>query len=351
MPIGPKQLLVGTANGGFRFVARADGGWDRIAAGLAGCDVSALLRDPRDGRWLAGANTPDGPRVLTSGDEGATWSPAGAPFANELIWQVAAGRVDRPEEIYAGLMPAELWRSGDGGATWAEVTGLSQHPSRPEWFGGGAGLCLHTILVDDAAPGRMYVGISAAGFFRSDDDGANWVPANEGTEGLAEALIQPGVKIEWPTIHRCTHKVAMVPARPGWLVQQDHLGVYRSDDAGVSWTSITPGLPSRFGFGIAVSGGADPSIWVIPQDIEKIHTIDRLSVWRSDDLGATWRETTAGLPTGEHSVQRDALTSDGGEPATVAFGTTKGRLYVSHDGETWESLADDLPRIRSVRFA
>jgi hypothetical protein len=348
------QVLVGTANGAVRFVARASGGWERIDAGLAGSDVSAVMRDPRDGRWLAAANTPDGPRVLTSADAGATWSTAGGPFAAESIWQVAPGRADRPGELFAGLMPAELWRSSDAGATWAEVRALSGHPSRKEWFSGAAGLCLHTILVDDETPGRIYVGISAAGIFRSDDDGATWTPANDGTEALAEAILQsarPDVAIEWSTIHRCTHKVAMHPTRPGWLVQQDHLGVYRSEDAGVSWIDLTAELPSPYGFGIAIGGGETPAIWVIPQDIEKIHTTERLSVWRSDDLGATWRETTAGLPVGQHSVQRDALTSDGGDPATVAFGTTKGTLYLSRDGETWETVAEGLPRIRSVRFA
>lgn len=350
---GQRDMLVGTSDGVHRFAARADGSWERSVVGLPGLDVAAALRDPRDGSLLAAANGADGPRVWISGDDGASWRQAGAPFAAELIWQVAPGRADRPGELYAGLMPAELWSSGDAGATWAPVVGLNAHPSRSEWFPGAAGLCLHTIIVDPASPGRIYAGISAAGVFRSDDDGATWQPANEGTEGLAEAILAElarGNAIEWPTIHRCVHKLALHPTRPGWLVQQNHLGVYRSENGGATWTEISPDPERRYGFGIAISGGDTPSIWVIPQDIERIHTSERLSVWRSDDLGDTWRETTAGLPTGNHSVQRDALASDGGAPARVAFGTTKGTLYASHDGETWEVVAIGLPRVRSVRF-
>jgi photosystem II stability/assembly factor-like uncharacterized protein len=344
------MIVAGTKDGLFRFVSR-DGVWEALEPVLAGYGVSHAVQDRRQGRFWAAANNGHA-AIMRSDDAGGTWRQVGDHLPGELAWHVVPGRADRPDEVYAGVMPAALYRSRNGGDTWEPVLGLNQHETQPEWVGGGGGLCLHTIVVDEQRSGRIYAGISAAGLFRSDDDGENWRPVNEGITSFAcEFEAELGMTVKHRSVHRCVHKVVQHPSQPDVLIQQNHIGVYRSVDAGETWTEITGSLPSRFGFPIAITGGEQPAIFVIPQHEETLRTEGRLAVWRSDDLGDSWRMTSDGLPEGEHNVLRDAMSADPGAAATVAFGTTAGELYLSTDGETWQRIADGLPRVLSVRFA
>lgn len=347
---GQSMIVAGTKDGLYRFV-RCGAGWTALEPALAGYGVSHAVQDRRQGRFWAAANNGHA-AIMRSDDGGASWRQSGENLPGELVWHVAPGRADRPEEVFAGVMPAALYRSRDGGYSWEPVTGLNEHETRAEWVGGGGGLCLHTILVDQHRPGRMYAGISAAGLFRSDDDGENWNPMNEGIESFACVFeAELGITVKHPSVHRCVHKVVQHPTQPDVLIQQNHIGVYRSLDAGNTWSEITGDLPSRFGFPIAITGGGQPALFVIPQHEETLRTSGRLAVWRSDDLGDSWRMTSDGLPEGEHNVLRDAMSADPDAPATVAFGTTAGELYVTTDGDAWQLVTDGLPRILSVRFA
>jgi photosystem II stability/assembly factor-like uncharacterized protein len=216
---------------------------------------------------------------------------------------------------------------------------------------------MHTILLPEGQAGRVYAGISVAGFFRSDDDGLTWEPANEGTKSMAEyvAAEMPGGKVEHPGVHRCVHKVALDPTNPETLYMQQHEGVFRSDDGGRSWRDIGGALPSPFGFPIAAAPGTDPTksrVWVIPENGETIRTDGELRVWRTEDGGVTWQPSVNGLPKGKHNVLREAMAADRHDPAGVYFGTTGGTLFASTDGGVhWSPIAEGLPRIQSVEAA
>ncbi len=346
------MVVAGTKDGLYRFVNADRGeGWRALEPVLTGYGVSHAVQDRRRGRFWAAANNGHA-AIMRSDDHGATWEQAGANLPGELVWHVAPGRDDRPDEVYAGVMPAALYRSRDAGESWEPVRGLNEHETQSEWVGGGGGLCLHTILLDQHRPGRLYAGISAAGLFRSDDDGESWRPMNEGVESFACVFeTEMGFKARFPTIHRCVHKVVQHPSRPNVLFQQNHIGVYRSEDGGESWRDINAGLPTSFGFPIAITGGDQPAIFVIPQEEETLRTPGRLEVWRSDDLGDSWQRASGGLPEGEHNVLRDAMSADARASLTVAFGTAGGELFVTSDGSTWQCIASGLPRILSVRFA
>jgi photosystem II stability/assembly factor-like uncharacterized protein len=326
--------------------------WQRSGPYLAPCDISHACLDPRDGAIWAAANGEQA-WVYRSPNLGQTWRAMGGPFPAEKVWHVEPGRSDEPGTVYAGIMPAALYRSRDGGETWSELEALTSHPSREEWQGGGGGLCLHTIILPPERPGRLYVGISAVGMFRSDDNGESWRPINE---GLADFLEIFETELSKPLahrgIHRCVHKAVDHPADPDIFFQQNHLGVYRSDDAGDSWRSINAGLPTEFGFPIAIGAGPQPSIYVVPEDGETwpIRTVERLAVWRSTDGGATWTEATTGLPEGQFNILREGMDADPLSPTGVYVGTTSGTLHASRDGgDSWETMADDLPDVRSVK--
>jgi photosystem II stability/assembly factor-like uncharacterized protein len=243
-------------------------------------------------------------------------------------------------------MLATLLRSDDRGATWQDVPGSNHHSSRPEWWAGGGGLCLHTILLPEGQPGRMYAGISVAGFFRSDDDGETWSPANEGTVSMSDIFAEEaGQPADHPGVHRCVHKVVLDPRNPETLYMQQHVGVYRSDDGGQSWRDIGGTLPSPFGFPIASApaNGAGCQVWVIPENGETL---------RTDDGGETWLPSVNGLTKGEHNVLRESMAADTLDPAGVYFGTTNGTLYASTDGGAhWLPLTEGLPRIQSVEVS
>jgi photosystem II stability/assembly factor-like uncharacterized protein len=197
-----------------------------------------------------------------------------------------------------------------------------------------------------------------AGFFRSDDDGETWTPANEGTNSMAEfvAAEMPGGKVEHPGVHRCVHKVVLHPTNPETLYMQQHDGVYRSDDGARSWRNIGGDLPSPFGFPVAAapaSGAAGCRVWVIPENGETIRTFDEgLRVWRTEDGGESWTPSVNGLPKGKHNVLREGMAADTLDPAGVYFGTTGGLLFGSTDGGAhWQAIAEGLPRVQSVQVA
>lgn len=360
------RLLVGTRKGGFIISAGADRRrWEIAGPLFEGWEVFHMQASPADpDRLYAVAWTAwYGQVVHRSTDGGRTWHVVGNRFVYDppaeplespparhpqwkfkRVWHLAPapGR----ETLFAGVEDAALFRSDDGGQSWTELPALRLHPSRHLWEPGNGGLCLHTILFDPSEPRRLYVAISAAGVFRSDDGGNSFRPINRGLRSVQTAEEQPEAGY-------CVHKMAMHPSRPRVLFQQNHWGVWRSDDAGESWRSIGEGLPSTFGFPIAVHAHEPDTIYVVPMtDDERHYPIDgALAVWRSRDGGGSWEPLRRGLPD-RHcyvNVLRDALAVDGLDPCGVYIGTTGGQVYTSRDeGDTWEAVASHLPAVLSV---
>jgi photosystem II stability/assembly factor-like uncharacterized protein len=252
--------------------------------------------------------------------------------------------------VYAGVKPAALYRSDDGGESWQELTGLTGHPSRSEWWGGGAGLILHTICIGQDDPDDIFVAMSVAGVFHSGDGGRNWAPRNEGLFSFADGLAEMGrtEPIEHPEVHRCVHKMVRHPSDRNVLYQQNHMGVYRSDDRGESWVDICDGLSNRFGFPIGIT--RDGGVYVVPQDENTVRFSGQLAVYRTRDGGFSWDALTKGLPQIENiTLYREGLTTDNCTPGGVYFGTSEGELFYTRDGgDSWARLADGLPGIRSV---
>jgi hypothetical protein len=350
-PHGSVYLIAGTTDGVHVFrsgLERAE--WRRVGHGLEGLDVSHAILDDRRAPLLYAAATGNGATgIWRSLDCGASWSPLQVPFDGaDQVWHVAPAGEGQPNRLYAGVRPAGIYRSDDGGATWLPLDGMNEHPTRAEWWEGGAGgVYLHTILVDPAHEGRLYAGISVAGMFRSDDHGATWRVMNEGVYSFAED--EP----EFPQVHRCVHKAVLHPHDPSVLYQQNHMGVYRSDDGGESWVDISGGLPERFGFPIAITSEATPAVFMVPQNENEIRYSGQLTVYRTRDGGATWEPLTNGLPeTERHTLYREGLMADGLAPAAVYFGTSDGVIWYSRDGgDSWQALARDLPPVRSVTCA
>lgn len=347
-------LLAGTKKGLFIFTSAERGRWERRGPFLKGKEVHHAIYDARIARVFATANDSwFGSEVAYSDDLGATWqtaqrSPAFAEASGlkvDLIWHLEPGHAAEPRVLYAGVSPAALFRSEDAGETWSEVTALSQHPTRDRWNPGAGGLCLHSIQLDPAHPQRLFVGISAVGVFRSDDGGATWATKNRGTR----AEFQPE---RFPEFGQCVHKLLVSPAQPDLLYQQNHCGVYRSADAGDSWQEITAGLPSDFGFPLAVHPREAGTICVLPLDGAEFRCTagGRLRVFRTRDGGETWHPLEQGLPDEAFcGVLREGMSADRAEPAGFYFGTNTGKIFASRDaGDTWRLLADDLPPISSV---
>ena len=251
-----------------------------------------------------------------------------------------------PQRLYAGIEPAGLFVTDDAGASWHSVATLNDHPTNHTWQPAGGGLALHSIIVDPANPQRIYCALSAGGVYRSDDGGASWLPVNRGVR----ADFQPQ---RYPETGQCVHKLLLHPRTSERLYQQNHCGVYRSDDGGQSWVEITAGLPSDFGYALAIDPRDADTLFVIPEESSHMRsTVEgRLRVYRSRDGGASWQPRTAGLPQENAyvSILREGMTSDGGDPCGVYFGTSSGHLFASRDaGESWTMIAGFLPRILSV---
>jgi photosystem II stability/assembly factor-like uncharacterized protein len=345
-------LLVGTKKGAF--VVESDAArsmWEVRGPLCEGWPIHDLSVDPTSGAILAGGGSPwYGPAVWRSDDLGEKWrhSSEGITYGDDgpkvaTIWNVTGAH----GQIWAGVEPAGLFRSSDGGSTWRHVAGLTEHPTRPEWEPGNGGLILHTIVPHAEDPRRMWVGISAVGTFETQDDGASWQTRNRGVR----ADFVPGPP---PEFGQCVHKLVAAAGRPDQLYQQNHCGVYRSDDGGQSWLEITPGLPSEFGFPM-VAHPRDPStVWVIPHngaDQGRFMPDAAAAVWRTADEGSSWSRFSDGLPQENAflTVFREAMAVDRLDPVGVYFGTSGGQLYGSSDeGQSWSIVADNLPSIWSV---
>ena len=350
------HLLVGTRKGGFLF--RSDQRrrrWQIAGPFFPGWEVNHLIRDQRSHKLYAAiGNAVWGHDVQVGSSRGRVWRKAssGLEFARgrglsiNRIWHLQPDRESRPKTLWCGVDPGALFRSDDAGKNWYEVRSLTEHRSRNQWQPGGGGLCLHTVVLDPSKVERMYVCVSAAGCFRTDDDGDSWQPMNRGvrTDFLPK---------KFPNVGQCVHKMALHSSAPQRLFQQNHCGVYRSDNAGGQWTDITGKLPSRFGFPISVHPHEPNTIYVIPEiGPERRYVPDaQFAVWRSKNGGRSWRKLTRGLPK-QHAyvhVFRDSTATDSCDEAGVYVGTAGGEIFYSRNGgDTWELLHAQLPAVFSL---
>jgi hypothetical protein len=267
------------------------------------------------------------------------------PWEFKRVWHLEPSLTDA-DTVYAGVEDAALFRSTDAGKSWHELAGLRGHESGARWAPGAGGMCLHTILLDPANPERMFVAISAAGVFRTDDGGATWKPVNRGLH----SLYMPNPDAE---VGHCVHRIAMHRSRPNVLYMQKHWDVLRSDDAGESWTEISGNLPTDFGFVIGVHSHEPETIYVIPikSDSEHYPPDGKLRVYRSRKGGHEWEPLAKGLPQQDCyvNVLRGAMAVDSLDPCGVYFGTTGGQVYASADaGDNWVPIVRDLPAVLSV---
>jgi photosystem II stability/assembly factor-like uncharacterized protein len=319
-----------------------------------------MAYDDRAGRrrlWAAPESAHWGAVLRASDDFGRTWSadtpavrfPADAGASLKRIWQIAPGRPSEPDRIYCGVEPAALFESGDGGNTFALVRGLWDHAHRPRWEPGGGGLCLHTIILHPGDAQRMWIAISTGGVYRTDDGGRSWRPGNRGVR--AEFLPD-----KHPEFGQCVHKVVRHPSRPERLFLQNHWGLYRSDDGGDSWSDVAKGVPSDFGFAMAMHPHDAQTVYIVPLESDEFRCTPqgKLRVYRTRNAGRSWQPLTRGLPQTDafETVLRDALTTDTLSSAGVYFGTRSGRLYASTDeGTSWRVVADSLPPVVCVKAA
>jgi photosystem II stability/assembly factor-like uncharacterized protein len=361
------RVLVGTRKGAF--ILTSDGRrqqWDIDGPLFAGWETYHLKASPADQARLYAAPSGGwfGQLIQRSDDSGKTWEPVGNQFSYDgvtgthqwydgtphpwefaRVWHLEPSLTD-PDTVYAGVEDAALFRSVDGGKEWRELPGLRGHDTGSSWQPGAGGMCLHTILLDPADPGRIFVAISAAGAFRSDDTGATWRPVNRG-------LKSDGIPDQDAEVGHCVHRIAMHPSRPGVLFMQKHWDVMRSDDAGESWQEISGNLPSDFGFPIDVHAHEPDTIYVVPikSDTEHYPPDGKLRVYRSRTGGDEWEALTNGLPQRDCyvNVLRDAMAVDSLEDCGVYFGTTGGQVYASADaGDSWAPIVRDLPAVLSV---
>jgi photosystem II stability/assembly factor-like uncharacterized protein len=267
------------------------------------------------------------------------------PWEFKRVWHLEPSLTDA-NTVFAGVEDAGLFRSTDGGTTWQELSGLRGHGTGPLWQPGAGGMCLHTILLDPSNPLRMWVAISAAGAFRTDDGGANWKPINQG-------LRSQYIPDETAEVGHCVHRLALHPSRPDVLFMQKHWDVMRSDNAGDSWHEVSGNLPSDFGFVIDVHAHEPNTVYVVPikSDSEHYPPDGRLRVYRSRNGGHEWEALTEGLPQQDCyvNVLRDAMAVDTASPCGIYFGTTGGQVYASADGgDHWQAIVRDLPAVLSV---
>jgi photosystem II stability/assembly factor-like uncharacterized protein len=361
------RLLVGTRKGGF--VISSDGKrkkWKVSGPHFAGWEIYHLKGSPADPGRIYGSQSSGwfGQVIQRSNDGGETWEAVGNDFAYDgvpgthqwydgtahpwefkRVWHLEPSLHD-PDTVYAGIEDAALFRSGDGGKSWQEVSGLRKHGSGPQWSPGAGGMCLHTIIQDPANAKRMFVAISAAGAFRTDDGGATWTPINRGLR--SQFIPDPDAEVG-----HCVHRIAQHGARPDTLFMQKHWDVMRSDDGGDNWREVSGNLPTDFGFPIDVHAHEPETIYVVPikSDSEHFPPEGRLRVYRSRSGGDEWEPLTKGLPQSDCyvNVLRDAMTVDTLDPCGIYFGTTGGQVYGSADGgDNWTAIVHDLPAVLSV---
>lgn len=351
----PAELLVGTKKG--LFVLRGPRGRRMDVAGRAfeGQVVEYAKHDPRSGRYFASVTHGQfGPHLFwTDGEPTGEWREAQGPAfpedtdaTVERVWVVEPG--EAPGELWAGVAPAALFHSTDDGESWELVRGLWDLPERPQWEGGLGGLCLHSICPAPGDPQRLSLAISAAGSWHTDDGGATW---RRGIEGLVPRYLPEEARADTHTY--CIHKLVR-SADPETMYLQFHLGVYRSDDGGMTWNDIAQGLPADFGFPMVADPRDPDRAWVIPlvSDYDRVTPEGKLRVYETTDRGATWTARTEGLPQEDAylTILRQGFTHDGRDPLGLYFGAESGEVFASADGgRTWYTAQDHLAKILSVR--
>jgi hypothetical protein len=382
------RVLAGTRKGAF--ILESDGkreNWEVSGPHFAGWEVYHMKGSPADPDRLYASQSSSwsGQVIQRSSDGGKTWeTPGGGPGKSPQGWPVGESNkfvydtspetgkpltthqfydgTQHPWEfkrvwhlepsltdsntVYAGVEDAALFRSTDGAASWQELSGLRGHGTGPHWQPGAGGMCLHTVILDRNDPGRIYIAISAAGAFRTDDSGKTWKPINRGLR----SQFLPDQDSE---VGHCVHHVAMHPSRPGVLFMQKHWDVMRSDDAGENWKEVSGNLPTDFGFVIDVHAHEPETIYVVPikSDGEHYPPDGKLRVYRSRTGGNEWEALTKGLPQGNCyvNVLRDAMAIDSLDSCGVYFGTTGGQVYLSSNaGDNWAPIVRDLPPVLSV---
>jgi BNR/Asp-box repeat len=361
------RVLVGTRKGGF--ILTSDGTrkqWDIRGPLFAGWEIYHLKGSAADPHRLYASQSSGwfGQQIQRSNDGGQTWEPVGNQFSYDgvtgthqwydgtprpwefkRVWHLEPSLTD-PDMVYAGVEDAALFRSTDGGQTWQELPALRGVKGHL-WQPGAGGMCLHTIVLDPSHPERIFIAISAAGVFRTDDAGKTWQPMNRGLKSPYE-LPDPDTEVG-----HCVHRLAMHQARPDILFMQKHWDVMRSDDAGESWHEVSGNLPTDFGFPIVVHAHEPDTIYVVPitSDSEHYPPEGQLRVYRSRTGGHAWEALTQGLPQRDCyvNVLRDAMAIDTLEACGVYFGTTGGQVYASADsGDSWAPIVRDLPPVVSV---
>jgi photosystem II stability/assembly factor-like uncharacterized protein len=350
------EVVVGTKKGLFVLEGEPGGAFDVRSRAFAGEPVEYAMRDARSGRLFAGMVSPFyGPKLFFTDDGTDDWVqaeglelPEGGDTAFARIWVMVPGEEDGL--LYLGGDPGVLFESRDGGANWELNRALWEHPTRPHWQPGGGGLCLHSIVPWPGDPDKLAVAVSAAGVWLTDDGGASW---RRGNEGLVPRYLpeEPGPDDQ---IGLCVHRLQRAPARPERIFMQFHGGVYRSDDAGQSWNDIGAGLPSDFGFPVAVDPADPDSAFVIPleADTDRVTPGGRVRVYETRDAGASWAERGDGLPDRDAylTILRRAFDTVGeGEELELYFGSTSGEVFGSGDaGASWFEVAANLPPVHSV---
>jgi photosystem II stability/assembly factor-like uncharacterized protein len=382
------RVLVGTKKGAFILNSDAKRQrWDVSGPHFAGWEVYHLKGSPVDPNRLYCSQSSGwfGQIIQRSSDGGKTWeqpgtapgeptkAPDGMPKAEsnkfaydtsakpltthmwydgtqhpwefKRVWHIEPSLTD-PNTAYAGVEDAAIFRTTDGAKTWHELPGLRGHQSGPKWQPGAGGMCLHTILLDPKDPGRIYIAISAAGAFRSDDAGKTWRPINRGLR--SDFMPEPTAEVG-----HCVHRIALHPSRPNTLFMQKHWDVMRSDDAGDTWREVSGNLPTDFGFPIDVHAHEPETVYVVPikSDSEHYPPDGKLRVYRSRSGGGEWEPLTKGLPQSDCyvNVLREAMAVDRLPSCGVYFGTTGGQIYCSPDGgDNWSPIVRDLPAVYSV---
>ena len=349
------ELLVGTRKGLFVLEGEPGSEFDVTGRAFAGDPVEYALRDPRSGRVLASVTSPFyGPKIWYTDDLAGDWAqadgiavPERGDAALERIWVIVTGEAD--DRIYAGGDPGVLFESRDGGATFQLNRGLWEHPTRVHWQPGAGGLCLHSIATWPGEPDRLAVAISAAGVWLTDDGGATW---RRGNEGLVARYVPDDVPAD--QIALCVHSLERAATQPERMFMQFHGGVYRSDDAGETWADIAAGLPSDFGFPLALDPADADSAYLIPltADTDRVTPDAQVRVYETRDAGANWTPRSDGLPHERAylTVLREAFDRSGhGETMELYFGATSGAVFGSGDaGTSWFDVATHLPPVLSV---